>query len=148
MNTALASSPAAYPTRMISPTRNPPWRFVHRTKNQGSAHSQRVCPSLTRSKTINRITVNNKVTRCGRASQCIDEAAHARNVTAIAINGFSQYRRTSRNNSAIVREMITMLTATTVARPPCWYNHAKQTSHSHSQANQGCPGLVYEKISA
>src|ERR1035437_2921376 len=56
-------------------------------------------------------------------------------------------RRTSRNSAAKVTDNSRMANMATACNPPSALSLAKRTSLSHSQANQGAPGLVKEKMS-
>jgi hypothetical protein len=86
------------------------------------------------------------VNRCGRASQCPAEPAAATSVIASATSA-SLERRAMRNSNAKVSARTRLLANTTAAMPACRCSQPNSTSHSHSQANHGCPERVKEKIS-
>ena len=52
-----------------------------------------------------------------------------------------------RYKSAKVRQIIEKLTSTTPPKPKRWKINAAPTSHNHSHANQGWPGMVKENMS-
>src|ERR1017187_570327 len=86
------------------------------------------------------------VNRWGRASQCPAEPAAATSVRASATSA-SLDRRATRNSKAKVSARTRLLANTTAAIPACRCSQPNSTSHSHSQANHGCPDRVKEKIS-
>ena len=73
--------------------------------------------------------------------------ADANTVTRIASSGFGHLRSTRRYSIAEVKQIKSMDSRTTAAKPKCWFKKPKETSQSHSQAYQGSPAWVYENMS-